>query len=220
MGVLSRTGDNPVTDTGRTRSFGQSVTLGPLERFGVWLSGRSLRRSTGDPTGLAMGDFGCGFEAATARHLLPAASRVVLIDVALAPDLQEDPKVEAVEGLLPAAMAGIETGSLDLVLCLSVLEHLTDPEGMLAELRRVTAPGGVCVINVPNWLGKRFLEFVAFRLNMSRDEMDDHKTYYDPKDLWPLLIRAGFQPHAIRCRRHKFGLNTLAVCRVDLPVSS
>ena len=43
--------------------------------------------------------------------------------------------------------------------------------------------------------------------------MDDHKTYYDPRDLWPLLVRAGFRPQAIRCLRHKFGLNTFAVCQ-------
>jgi hypothetical protein len=43
--------------------------------------------------------------------------------------------------------------------------------------------------------------------------MDDHKMYYDPKDLWPLLVRSGFAPHAISCRRHKFGLNTVAVCK-------
>ena len=46
------------------------------------------------------------------------------------------------------------------------------------------------------------------------EEMDDHKTYYDPQDLWPLLVRAGFAPHGIRCYTHKFGLNTFAVCRV------
>jgi hypothetical protein len=45
--------------------------------------------------------------------------------------------------------------------------------------------------------------------------MDDHKTYFDPKDLWPLLFGAGFLPHGIKCHRHKFGLNTLGVCRVD-----
>ncbi len=43
--------------------------------------------------------------------------------------------------------------------------------------------------------------------------MDDHKLYYDPRDLWPLLVRAGFKPPAIRCFRHKFGLNTFAVCQ-------
>jgi hypothetical protein len=47
------------------------------------------------------------------------------------------------------------------------------------------------------------------------EEMDDHKYYFDPKDLWPLLVRAGFRPRNIRCFRHKFGLNTFALCRVD-----
>ena len=44
--------------------------------------------------------------------------------------------------------------------------------------------------------------------------MDDHKRYYDPRDLWPMLVDAGLQPSEIRIRRHKFGLNTFAVCRV------
>jgi hypothetical protein len=43
--------------------------------------------------------------------------------------------------------------------------------------------------------------------------MDDHKMYYDERDLWPLLVRAGFAPSHIRCFSHKFGLNTFAVCR-------
>ncbi len=43
--------------------------------------------------------------------------------------------------------------------------------------------------------------------------MDDHKMYYDPRDLWPLLVQAGFRPRDIRCFRHKFGLNTFARCR-------
>jgi hypothetical protein len=69
---------------------------------------------------------------------------------------------------------------------------------------------------VPSWLGKRALEFSAFRLGLSpAEEMDDHKYYFDPKDLWPLLVRAGFRPSNIRCFRHKFRLNTFAICRVD-----
>ena len=58
------------------------------------------------------------------------------------------------------------------------------------------------------------LEFSAFRLGLSpKDEMDDHKAYYDVKDFWPLLVRAGFLPSRIHCFSHKFGLNTFAVCR-------
>jgi len=69
-------------------------------------------------------------------------------------------------------------------------------------------------VNVPSWRGKRFLELSAYRLGLSpAEEIDDHKAYYDPRDLWPLLVRAGFRPSEIRCFRHKFGLNTFAVCR-------
>jgi len=45
--------------------------------------------------------------------------------------------------------------------------------------------------------------------------MNDHKMYFDPRDLWPLLVRAGFSPRNIRCFKHKFGLNTFAVCRAS-----
>ena len=86
----------------------------------------------------------------------------------------------------------------------------------LREFHRITRPGGICLFNVPSWRGKRFLEFSAFRLGLSpTSEMNDHKMYYDPRDLWPLLVRAGFLPHAIRTFRHKLGLNTFAVCRAE-----
>jgi hypothetical protein len=95
-----------------------------------------------------------------------------------------------------------------------VLEHLSEPQRALEDLRRVLVPGGLALINVPSWRGKPLLELSAFRLGMSPAiEMDDHKRYYDPRDLWPMLVRAGFRPSGIVCRRHKLGLNTFAACR-------
>ena len=65
-------------------------------------------------------------------------------------------------------------------------------------------------------MGKSNAAQVLRRLGVSPvEEMDDHKAYYNPRDLWPMLVRAGFRPSQIRCRRHKFGLNTYAICRVD-----
>jgi len=116
----------------------------------------------------------------------------------------------------PPSRAAIPDASLDVVTCLSVLEHLWEPGAVLAEARRVLSPGGTCLVNVPSWRGKRALEFSAFRLGLSpAEEMDDHKAYYDPPDLWPLLVQAGFVPHNIRCFTHKLGLNTFAICRLD-----
>jgi SAM-dependent methyltransferase len=200
----------------RLTAYGQTHSLSPVDRFGVWLSARALRRELGSLAGKRLGDFGCGYRATFARSVLDEVASAVLVDVALADDLKADRRVTAIEGQLPEAVAEVPAGSLDAVLCVSVLEHLWDPLAMLRELRRVTAAGGMCVVNVPSWRGKSFLEFAAFRLGLSpADEMDDHKRYYDPRDLWPLLVEAGFRPSAIRCYRHKFGLNTFAACRVD-----
>ncbi len=201
--------------SGRTGAYGQHRPLTPVDRFGVWLSARALRRHVKNFAGLRLGDFGCGYEARFVRSVLDEVGHATLVDVALAPDLKADPRVTAIEGALPDAVGAIDNDSMDVVLCISVLEHLWDPVSMLRELRRVAAPGAVCLVNVPSWRGKRFLEFSAFRLGLSpAEEIRDHKTYYDPRDLLPLLAQAGFRPHEVECYRHKFGLNTFAACRM------
>jgi 2-polyprenyl-3-methyl-5-hydroxy-6-metoxy-1,4-benzoquinol methylase len=200
----------------RVGSYEQNRGHSPVDRFGVWLSARALNRHVASFQGKSLGDFGCGYQARFVRSVLPEIDRAVLVDVALAPDLKTHERITAIEGVLPDTLRDLDDASLDIVLCMSVLEHIWEPLDTLSELRRLVAPGGVCLVNVPNWRGKRFLEFSAFRLGLSpAEEMDDHKAYYDPSDLWPLLVRAGFLPHNIRCGRHKFGLNTFAACHVD-----
>ena len=199
----------------RARSFGQDGRLSVVDRFGIWLSGRAIRRHVKSFAGLRVGDFGCGYQARFVRTVLGEVREAVLVDVALAPDLVADPRVRAIEGRLPDALDELGDASLDVVLCISTLEHLSEPDRALRSFRRVLRPGGVCLVNVPSWRGKRFLELSAFRLHLSpAAEMDDHKRYYDPRDLWPMLVAAGFLPSGIKCSRHKFGLNTFAACRV------
>lgn len=200
----------------RQTAFGEGHSLSAVDRFGIWLSARALRRHVRSFAGKRVGDFGCGFHATFVRTILQEVEHAVLVDVALADDLKADRRVTAIEGTLPEALAEIPDRSLDVVMCVSVLEHLWDPLPTLDESRRILASGGVCLVNVPSWRGKWFLEFSAFRLRLSPAcEMDDHKAYFDPRDLWPLLVRAGFVPHGISCYRHKFRLNTFAACRVD-----
>ena len=199
----------------RARSFGQDGELSVVDRFGIWLSERAIRRHVESFAGLRVGDFGCGYDARFVRTVLDEVREAVLVDVALAPDLVADPRVRAIEGRLPDALDELEDASLDVALCISTLEHLSEPDRALRSFRRVLRPGGVCLVNVPSWRGKRFLELSAFRLHLSpAAEMDDHKRYYDPRDLWPMLVAAGFLPSGIKCSRHKFGLNTFAACRV------
>jgi SAM-dependent methyltransferase len=204
-----------VSDALRAESFGQGHRTTVVDRFGVWLSARQIRRYVRDLRGKRVADLGCGHQATFARTILDEAERVVLVDVALADDLKAHPKVDATEGDLLAAVEKLAPASLDVVLIVSVLEHVWQPLEVMQGIRRALRPGGVCLVNVPSWRGKRYLELSAFKLGLSpAREMDDHKMYYDVRDLWPLLVRAGFTPQNIDCFSHKFGLNTFAVCRV------
>ena len=214
--VVADTTENLDPPKPRDRSFGADRRLTRVDRFGVWLSGRSIRRSVSDFHGKRIGDFGCGHQATFTRSVIDVVRSAVLVDVSLADDLKANPKVRAIEGVLPHALGQLPDASIDVALCISALEHLMNPQELIVECHRLLAPGGVFLVNVPTWLGKRFLEISAFRLGLSpAEEMDDHKMYYDPKDLWPLLRAAGFLPHNIKCFRHKGGLNTFAACRLD-----
>lgn len=199
----------------RSSSFGEAGDVTVVDRFGVWLSKRQIEKVVGPLAGKDVGDIGCGFDATFMRTVLGEVRSATLVDVSLADDLVATPAVRSIQAYLPEAMEQVEDASLDVVLCMSVIEHLWEPDLTLAHFRRVLRPGGVCAVNVPSWIGKRALEYSAFKLGTSpAEEMDDHKMYYDPRDLWPLMVKAGFMPHAIRCFRHKFGLNTFAVATV------
>jgi 2-polyprenyl-3-methyl-5-hydroxy-6-metoxy-1,4-benzoquinol methylase len=199
----------------RTASFGEEHSLSAVDRFGNYLSLRSLKKWLGDPSGKRIIDVGCGFDARLVRPVIAETEHVTLADVSLSPTLKEIANVTCIEGLLPESLDLVGDDTQDLAMCISVLEHVVDDKGLLRQLRRVTAPGGTVVVNVPSWAGKRALEFSAFKLGWSpAEEMEDHKRYYDPRDLWPLLVEAGFTPSRISLRRHKFGLNTIAVCRI------
>jgi SAM-dependent methyltransferase len=211
-----RTEESAPSAGSRVHAYGETFRFTAVDRLGIWLSVRQVLRWAGDPRGKTIGDFGAGYRARTTTALLDRVALAYVADVSLAPEVLSNPKVRAIQGSLPGSLERIPEASVDLVLCVSVLEHVTDAPGLLREIHRVLKPGGRALINVPSWRGKWFLEFSAFKLGLSpASEMDDHKMYYDTKDLWPLLVSAGFRPSHIKCFAHKFGLNTFAVCDKD-----
>jgi SAM-dependent methyltransferase len=194
-------------------SYGQTK-LSFLDRLGVWLSQRAISRELPDRSDLEVLELGCGFRAAQLVALAPRLKRGVGVDFQLAPELASLEKFMFHEGAIEETLLTLTDQTFDAVLLISVLEHLRDPLFVIETVRDLLSPSGVLLINVPTWRGKTFLEFSAFRLGLSpKVEMDDHKMYYDKRDLWPLLVRAGLKPSLIKLRYHKFGLNLFAVAR-------
>jgi SAM-dependent methyltransferase len=194
-------------------SYGQKK-LSFVDRMGVWLSRRAISRELPNRSDLEVLELGCGFRAAQLVALAPRLKRGAGVDFQLAPELASLEKFTFHEGTIEEMLPKLTGQAFDAVLLISVLEHLRDPLFVIRAVRDLLKPSGALLINVPTWRGKAFLEFSAFRLGLSpKVEMDDHKMYYDKRDLWPLLVRAGFKPSLIRLRYHKFGLNLFAVVR-------
>ena len=115
--------------------------------------------------------------------------------------------------------------SFDVVLCLHILEHITDDHTAMRELRRIVRPGGFVIVDVP--LGPREDTFEPetddprerFRLLGQHD----HVRFYGRADLRRRLMSAGFDvsverfaaklPDAGRALFGFKGDETLHVCR-------
>jgi len=198
----------------RTRAPYGQTRLGLVDRLGAWLSQRAIARELPDRTDLEVLELGCGFRAAQLVALHRRLRRGVGVDFQLAPELAALQKFVFHQGSIEETLPILTSERFDAVMLISVLEHLRDPLSVIEAVYHLLKPFGMLLINVPTWRGKSFLEFSAFRLGLSpKVEMDDHKMYYDERDLWPMLVRAGFKPSLIRVRHHKFGLNLFAVAR-------
>lgn len=192
----------------KNTSYGQNYSLTLVDKFGVYLSNRKILEIAKKMRPKKVVDLGCGFHARLLQNLKEYSSELIAVDVAL------DRKIKGitlVEKQLDKDLDFLDTSSVDLLIMNSVLEHLENPEKILVEVCKVLCKGGVLVLNVPTWFGKKLLEFSAFELHLSPvAEINDHKRYYDLKDIWPLLVRAGFEPRKIKTKYHKFGLNLMA----------
>jgi SAM-dependent methyltransferase len=203
------------TESVRKEAYGQQQ-LTWVDRFGVWLSKRRILRYLPRRGNLSVLDLGCGYQATMLQALLPNIGIGVGVDVSISPEVRAIDKLSFVESSIQSALPELEDSRFDLVLLISVLEHLWEPLPILEHCRRVLRPEGLLFVNVPTWRGKFFLEFSAFRLGLSPAlEMDDHKMYYNKPDLWPMLVRAGFKPSNLRLHYHKFGLNLFAVAQKE-----
>ena len=137
-------------------SYGQrGLTL--ADRVGVWLSQRAIHRHLPSRNDLEVLELGCGYRAATLIALEPKLKRGIGIDFQIGPELQTLERFTFHQATIEETLPHLESETVDVVLLISVLEHLLDPQFVCASAWRLLRPSGRLLINVPTWIGKRFL---------------------------------------------------------------
>ncbi len=179
----------------------KALHTGPaLQRF--WHRGKlevmDLVVSFGD--GDVVVDVGCGsgnlsiLAGSRARHVIgidPSLDAVRFCRSRTEPAAAACGFVAALGDNLP-----VETGSADVGLLVEVLEHMEEPLGVLAEIRRALKPGGRLFVTTPNYgPGSLWplLEWLADKSRLVAAMADEqHVAAYTPATLRELLVSAGF----------------------------
>ena len=100
----------------------------------------------------------------------------------------------------------------DVVTCLSVLEHVYRPENILKNIYNSLKDSGLLLLIVPSWKSKPVVEFAAFKLKIiSREEIMDHKRYFDKEEIEDLVRKIGFKE--IAHKHFQWRMNNLIVAR-------
>lgn len=124
----------------RLREGESDKVMSALRRYEVTLSGKRVL------------DFGCNDGALSASYLRAGAAQVIGLDI-------DERALERARALRPGVTflhSGIDRlplsgSSVDVIVSFDVLEHVSRPEPILAEMRRILAPGGCVVIGTIGW---------------------------------------------------------------------
>ena len=93
---------------------------------------------------------------------------------------------------------GVETlgdERFDLVTCMEVIEHVSDPAAFVAGLRQVLAPGGLLVMSTPNRTPLSRLAMITVGEGLGRIPRGTHDwdKFLTPEELTALLAAAGLR---------------------------
>ncbi len=93
-----------------------------------------------------------------------------------------------------------ENDSIEFIVSLAVIEHISNPDNFLSEIFRVLKPGGIIYITTPNW----FYDYRAFYNDPT------HVKPYNPLTLERILLMYGFSNPktypGLRCKAKWFYL--------------
>lgn len=131
---LSRARFHSDADYTRFQAFQADMILTEIAHNGIRLEGRRVL------------DLGCG-KGGYSLALAARADQVVAIDRYIVQERDTRQNICLVQA--DALQLPFGHQRFDFVMCASLIEHLTDPLGLLQEIRRVLSPRGTCYLSFP-----------------------------------------------------------------------
>lgn len=92
--------------------------------------------------------------------------------------------------------------SVNGVMMLAVLEHLDRPQKVMDEIYRILTPGGLLCLTTPTPFAKNILKSMAFAGLLDKEQVAEHKNYFDRENLKKMARQAGFA----KTKHHYFQL--------------
>jgi len=152
-------------------------------------------------------DIGCGFDAQFLKLISSSIKRGYGFDRKVATVQQDNLIIENHDLDEPLPLSD---DSVDCITLIAVLEHLSNPDTVFSEMKRVCRPKGRIIITTPTPRSRPLLEFLSFKLGLvSPDEISDHKHYWSLEEIRDLFRRHNFC--VLEMRTFSCGLNSFAV---------
>lgn len=152
-------------------------------------------------------DLGCGYHGRLLSKIKNKISSGLGIDLSVDPIFSNE-KIKLLSRDLNESLP-VTDNEFDVVVSLANLEHLEDPRGMIQEIYRSLKPGGFLLLTTPSIYGKPVLELLAFLGLISKQEIRDHKNYFNKKILKDYCENIGFSS----CKHKYFqaGMNNFLI---------
>jgi len=159
------------------------------------------------PANAKLLDLGCGYRGKFLEKIKDNISSGVGIDIAVDSRLSNG-KIRLMAHDLNESLP-FPDNEFDAVASLANLEHLAEPGRALKEIFRVLKPNGILLLTAPSVFAKPVLELLAFVGLVSRQEIRDHKNYFDKKILTSLCQKAGFS--SVSHKYFQLGMNNFLI---------
>lgn len=141
-------------------------------------------------------DLGCGLNADFLNKIEKHIAGAIGLDIKVDNEYQSN-KIKLLETDLNHDLP-IQNNFADIVTSTAVIEHLNDYKKYVSEIYRITKNGGSAILTTPTSAAEPILKILCLLGLIEKEEIEDHKQYFDKNKLIDTFKEAGFKKVKIR----------------------